>query len=122
MILKGNATNKIQTIKIIQMDLKLIGEFKNLKNFDQFDRIEHTGDVYQVNLSQKFTMNVSGYNSDPFEIYDLLKNNSPSPFGCYLDGGAFKIISSSPERFLRLKENVLQTRERNIHSYCILNT
>ena len=58
------------------------------------------GDIYQVNLSQRFQAqcNLGGP-----EIYERLRKVSPSYFGSYFDAGNFQIISSSPERFLKLK-------------------
>jgi len=65
------------------------------------------GDIYQVNLSQRFKAEtgLSG-----FEIYKRLRQISPSYFSAYLDCRDFQILSSSPERFLSLKGNVVTTR------------
>lgn len=65
------------------------------------------GDIYQVNLSQRFmsTIPFTGY-----EIYEKLRRLSPSFFSAYLDCGEFQIISSSPERFLNLKGRSVSTR------------
>jgi len=67
------------------------------------------GDIYQVNLSQRFEFNYSE-SFDPLHIYRVLTTLSPSAFGGYFDCGHFQIISSSPERFLYLQDNILQTR------------
>jgi len=65
------------------------------------------GDIYQVNLSQRFQAqcNLSGP-----EIYARLRKASPSYFGSYFDAGDFQIISSSPERFLKVKGDKVITR------------
>jgi para-aminobenzoate synthetase component 1 len=65
------------------------------------------GDIYQVNLSQRFQTrtNLSGV-----EIYKRLRQISPSSFSAYLDAGDHQILSSSPERFLRLEGNTVTTR------------
>ena len=65
------------------------------------------GDIYQVNLSQRFQAEtgLSG-----FQIYKRLRRLSPSYFSAYLDCGGFQILSSSPERFLSLNGNVVTTR------------
>lgn len=65
------------------------------------------GDIYQVNLSQRFT---SGITLSGDEIYQRLRRLSPSFFSAYLDCGEFQIISSSPERFLNLKGRDVYTR------------
>jgi para-aminobenzoate synthetase component 1 len=59
------------------------------------------GDVYQVNLSQRFEMQTA---DEPFAIYERLRKLSPAPFGAYIDAGSFQILSSSPELLLRLDE------------------
>ena len=56
------------------------------------------GDIYQVNLSQRFQ---SACPADPFDVYLCLRAQSPSPFGAYLNYPEFSVLSSSPERFLR---------------------
>lgn len=58
------------------------------------------GDIYQVNLSQRFQVETQ---ESAFEIYRRLRRLSPAPFGAYLDAGSFQVISSSPERFLSLE-------------------
>ena len=65
------------------------------------------GDIYQVNLSQRFTAKslLSG-----LEIYQRLRRINPTCFSAYLDCGDFQILSSSPERFLRLEGNKVVTR------------
>lgn len=69
------------------------------------------GDIYQVNLSQCFTLPTDSYKLrfDPVLCYQILRNLSPSCFGGYFDCGELKIISSSPERFLSLEKGVVQT-------------
>jgi para-aminobenzoate synthetase component 1 len=65
------------------------------------------GDVYQVNLAQRFcgrtNLSASG-------IYERLRLENPVYFGAYLDTGEFQIISSSPERFLSLRGDAVITR------------
>jgi para-aminobenzoate synthetase component 1 len=55
------------------------------------------GDVYQVNLSQRFETPVE---EDPFEIYLRLRRASPAPFAGFLRYPEFSVLSSSPEQFL----------------------
>ncbi|MFA6636183.1 MAG: aminodeoxychorismate synthase component I [Candidatus Omnitrophota bacterium] len=65
------------------------------------------GDIYQACLSQRFSTiwETSGYG-----LYLKLNKVNPSPFGAYINGGDFSIISSSPELFLRRRDNVIETR------------
>ena len=69
------------------------------------------GDIYQVNLAQRFDMEMekAGGRTDPIEIYFALRALSPSCFSGYLDCGDFQLISSSPERFLKLQGGIVET-------------
>ena len=58
------------------------------------------GDVYQVNLSQRFHAPVAG---SPLELYRRLRARNPAPFGAYLEFGDARIASISPERFVRVE-------------------
>lgn len=68
------------------------------------------GNIYQLNLSQRFVCDAASDSLDPLEIYRSLRNLSPVSFGGYLDAGDVRIISNSPEMFLRLRNGYVQTR------------
>lgn len=65
------------------------------------------GNVYQVNLSHEIAWHAA---LDPFELFQQLAYLNPAPFSAYLNCGDFQIISSSPERLLQKKNNVLEAR------------
>ncbi|MBL7070904.1 MAG: aminodeoxychorismate synthase component I [Candidatus Omnitrophica bacterium] len=65
------------------------------------------GDIYQVNLSQRFECDFSG---DAFELYAGLRKINPAPFAAYLNFDDFKIVSSSPERFIKINGRYIETR------------
>ncbi|MFN3466988.1 MAG: anthranilate synthase component I family protein, partial [Candidatus Brocadiales bacterium] len=64
------------------------------------------GDIYQVNLSQRFQTELEGA---PHELYLRLRDINPAPFSAYLQFEDNVIISSSPERFLRVHGGRVQT-------------
>jgi len=75
-----------------------------------FDRIKHylkEGDCYQVNLTQRFAASCDG---NPWVAYQLLRQLNPAPFSCYLNLPEAQILSSSPERFLKLENGVVETK------------
>jgi para-aminobenzoate synthetase component 1 len=75
-----------------------------------FSRIQHylrEGDCYQVNFAQRFSLAVAG---SPWDGYRKLRRNNPAPFGAYLNTPFGQILSSSPERFLKLEGTVVETR------------
>jgi len=60
------------------------------------------GDIFQVNLSQRFDADVS---VPPHELYRRLRAVNPAPFACYLESGGRAVLSSSPERFLKVSRS-----------------
>ncbi len=66
------------------------------------------GDVFQVNIAQRL-IRLAACSS--IELYLALSQQSPAPFAGYFDGGDFQIVSSSPERFLKVdRERWVETR------------
>ena len=65
------------------------------------------GDVFQVVLSQRFERKI---NKTPLEIYNHLRLSNPSPFMFYFNFEDFKIIGSSPEILVRLRNNQITIR------------
>jgi para-aminobenzoate synthetase component 1 len=75
-----------------------------------FQRIQHYilgGDCYQVNLTQRFSAYCSGH---PWPAYQLLRTINPAPFSAYLNFQQVQILSSSPERFLKVTQGRVETK------------
>jgi aminodeoxychorismate synthase component I len=66
------------------------------------------GDIFQANLSLRVSADIG--NSDPRDIYAILRKINPSPFAVYMDFGNYQIVSSSPERLVRVMGRVVDTR------------
>jgi len=83
-----------------------------LKAIDQALDYIRQGDIYQVNLSQRFTCDLADERTpaDSLELYKFVRKFSPSHFGGYFNAGDFQIVSSSPERFLKKEGCLVQTR------------
>ncbi len=65
------------------------------------------GDIYQANLSQRFE---TGFSGDPFALFlDLFKRN-PAAFFAYVNAGDHVIVSTSPERFVKRSQSMVETR------------
>ena len=67
----------------------------------------HDGDCYQVNLAQRFSAQASG---DPWLAYQALRVLNPAPYAAYLSTPYAQILSSSPERFLRVEQGCVETK------------
>ncbi len=68
-----------------------------------------SGDIYQVNLSQRAVSTWSPRH-DPFLLYEHLREISPSPHAAFLNVGGRTILSSSPELFLKMSGEGILTR------------
>ncbi len=66
-----------------------------------------SGDIFEVNLSQRFKVELS---ITPYQLYRRLRQINPAPFACYLGFDEVKVVSASPERFLRLQGDWVETR------------
>ena len=72
------------------------------------DYIE-AGDIYQANITQRFRAKLPpGF--DRLALYQALRTRNPATFGAYLDFGETIILSSSPERFLKVADGRVETR------------
>ena len=65
------------------------------------------GDIFQVVLSQRFERK---FEKKPIEIYNYLRKSNPSPFMFYFNFDDFKILGSSPEILVRLRNNLITIR------------
>ena len=65
------------------------------------------GDAFQVVLSQRFQV---PFTASPFDVYRALRYVNPSPYMFYLDLGERKLIGTSPEILVSLKQDVVRLR------------
>jgi len=75
-----------------------------------FDKIKHyltEGDCYQVNLAQRFVADCVG---DPWYAYQQLRQLNSAPFSGYLNVSGVQVLSSSPERFLKVFNGKVETK------------
>jgi len=92
-----------------------IGEFRNHMSRQEYvEKVERVqeyiraGDIYQVNLTQKFSAEIKG--KSLLSLYRALRNAAPAPMAAYLSIGGKEILSSSPETFLRMEGRKIETR------------
>jgi anthranilate/para-aminobenzoate synthase component I len=65
------------------------------------------GDIYQVNLAQRLSTPFYG---NPYRLFEHLLARSPAPGGAFLDFGDTRVLSASPELFLRIRGRHVTTR------------
>ena len=67
----------------------------------------YAGDVFQVNLSQRLLHPAT---VDSVELYMRLRHRNPATFAGYFATDEFEILSASPERFLQVRDSVVEAR------------
>ena len=77
------------------------------KKFHSIKEYIASGDCYQVNLAQRFSVDTAG---DAWNGYMCLREINPSPFAAYFNTPDCQVLSVSPERFLQVNNNVVQTK------------
>lgn len=65
------------------------------------------GDIYIMNLTQRLIIESQ---KSPLEVFSYLRKFNPSPFGAYLDFEDFEVVCASPERFIKMKNRLIETR------------
>lgn len=81
-------------------------EITNMRDNDFIDMVKkgiascYRGDVFQIVLSRRFQQKFMG---DEFNVYRALRSINPSPYLFYFDYGDYKLMGSSPEAQLIIR-------------------
>ncbi|OGN99027.1 MAG: aminodeoxychorismate synthase, component I [Chloroflexi bacterium RBG_13_51_18] len=89
---------------------KLKSNFSHEGYLEAVDRAREyigAGDIFQVNLSQRLEVEIK---TTPYELYKRLRKINPAPFANYFNFGGVSIVGASPERFLKVKGDWVETR------------
>ncbi len=77
------------------------------------------GDIFQANLTQRLE---APLREPPWSLYRRLHVTNPAPFAAYLDMNGVRVLSASPERFIRVDaagaveaRPIKGTRPRGLH-------
>ncbi|MBT4758382.1 MAG: aminodeoxychorismate synthase component I [Opitutae bacterium] len=85
----------------------------NIERADYLQAVERvrsyiaSGDVYQVNLSQRAKCRYEGC---PIQLYQALRTGNPAPYSALIHTDDFTVLSTSPEQFLRKQGRQIETR------------
>lgn len=77
------------------------------EKFRQVQGYLHSGDCYQVNLAQRFQAH---YEGDEWQAFVKLNHANRAPFSAFIRLEEGVILSLSPERFILLENQHIQTR------------
>ncbi len=61
------------------------------------------GDVFQIVFAKQYSQKFTG---DEFQVYRVLRSINPSPYLFYFDMGSYKIMGSSPESQMVIKDGI----------------
>ena len=81
-------------------------ETSNMQDQDYTDMVKkgiascHRGDVFQIVLSRRFQQ---GFTGDELNVYRALRSINPSPYLFFFDYGDYKLMGSSPEAQLVIR-------------------
>jgi len=90
--------------------VSLVGGFTHQEYVDAVQKARKyiiDGDIFEVNLSQRFEAEIT---INPYELYRRLRQINPAPFACYLNFDEVSVVSASPERFIRVRGDWVETR------------
>jgi para-aminobenzoate synthetase component I len=104
--LTGKPVSKFSHLRIGSMQSNFSHE-QYLYSIGTVRRYIRAGDVYQVNLSQRFRFPFQG---NPFRLWEHLYAVNPSPFYAFIQAGDHQVLSTSMERFLYRRGSYLETR------------
>ncbi|MFA5897594.1 MAG: aminodeoxychorismate synthase component I [Hyphomicrobium sp.] len=88
----------------------ITSDLSKAEYLDALSRIKEyirSGDVYQVNMTQRFRAPLG---MSPWSLWRRLAAINPAPFAAYLNLDEHSVISSSPELFLRVRGDRVETR------------
>lgn len=77
------------------------------KAVDDTKKYIEEGHTYIMNMTHRFEVSSM---EKSFDIYSRLREINPAPFSAYLNMKDYQVISSSPERFLNIVNNKVETR------------
>lgn len=102
--------NEIVYEKVGKITNKFTSGFEKINYINTVSKVKNyikNGDIYITNLSQRFSCST---HKRAYEIYKDLRHINPAPFAAFMNFEDFSIICSSPERFLSIKERMVETR------------
>jgi len=93
-------------LRVSRLDVDVdLACYKN--DFEHIQNYLKEGDCYQINYARCYSAPCQG---SAWESYKQLRHNNPVPFAAYLDFPFAQILSASPERFIKVTGNQVETR------------
>lgn len=77
-----------------------------LKKVNTIKKHIAAGDIYQANLSYRFT---TPYTEHPYRLFTQLYHQQPTSYAAYIHTPKYSVSSVSPELFLDIKQGLVET-------------
>ena len=107
-IIPEHKTNRQPKEKITNLDINYHFDKNDfISSVDKIKKYIIDGDVMQVVLSQRMSMDFVG---ESINFYRELRELNPSPYMYYLNMGDYQIVGSSPEILVRLEDDLITVR------------
>lgn len=110
----NNLYEKVNRSSSIPINISEPPVFKSFYNRAGYQNAVNTmrdyikdGHIYIANMTHTFA---AEYHGDPLKTYEGLRHINPAPFSAYMPLDGFHVLSSSPERFLEIRNQEVQTR------------
>ncbi|MBN1805338.1 MAG: chorismate-binding protein [Sedimentisphaerales bacterium] len=78
-----------------------------LRTVEKIKQYIYEGEVYQINFSQRFECE---YETEAIRLFHWQNYYNPSGYACYINGGDFHIVSTSPEMFITISNGFIRTK------------
>jgi para-aminobenzoate synthetase component 1 len=101
----GGAIRVAPTTAATSDEIELAALYR--RGFDRIAAAIGAGEIYQANLTRQLRR---PFGDDPLACYQRLRARQPAPYGAYLDLGSLAILSNSPESFLSIDGDWIETR------------
>ena len=108
--LKQSQLSNNQAVDQFKLTSAWQSNFSKKQYADKFNKVQDyllTGDCYQINLAQRFS---AKYEGDEFLAYQALRKSNNAPFSAFMRFNETAILSVSPERFLSVNNNRVQSK------------
>lgn len=75
--------------------------------FEKIKKHIYAGNCYQINFAQRFGAQFAG---STWSAYQVLREKHPAPFSAFMQVGNGSLLSLSPERFLKVNDQHVETK------------
>lgn len=102
--------DQLSSVYPVERNEEILSNFSKTQFLNQIEKIIeyiYAGDIFQANFSQRLLSRSTGH---PAELYLNLRSKNAAPFAGYFGWDDWAVVSASPERFLNVSHQEVETR------------